>query len=157
NPGPAVLATNYKPSAADIANGSVVLTLTSGGNNCTPVAANMTLTITPAPTISVGNDVTVCSINPTTTLTAVTTAPGVQWSEGFGTYNASVNVNPMTYTLHPNEVINGIAGLIVRTNGGSCPPVRDTIFIFVEQAPTVNAGPALNTCANSPIVAITGA
>jgi gliding motility-associated-like protein len=151
------LSTNYKPTAADIANGSVVISLTSSGNNCTPVVSTMTLTITPAPTINAGLDKVVCANNPTTTITATTSAAGVQWSVGGGTYSASNTSNPLTYTLSAGEVAASSAGLIVRTTGGTCPPVVDTVFIFVTPAPTVSAGPDLPSCQNNATVQVTGA
>ncbi|MDB5255794.1 MAG: large protein, partial [Chitinophagaceae bacterium] len=151
------LSTNYKPTAADIANGTVVISLTSSGNNCTPVVSTMTLTITPAPTINAGTDKLVCANNPVTTLTAVTTAPGVQWYSGAGSYSASNTSNPLTYTLNAAEVASTSTGLVVKTTGGTCPPVTDTVFIFVTPAPTVTAGPDLPSCANNATVQVTGA
>ena len=151
------LTTNYKPTAADIANGSVVISLTSAGNNCTPVVSTMTLTITPAPTISAGSDKLVCANNPVTTISATTSAAGVQWYAGPGTYTASNTSNPLTYTLNATEVAATSTGLVVRTTGGTCPPVTDTVFIFVTPAPTVSAGPDLPSCANNATVQVTSA
>jgi gliding motility-associated-like protein len=51
-PSDADIDVNYAPSAADKAQGSVKLTLTSTGNNCRPISDTMTLKIIPSPTIN---------------------------------------------------------------------------------------------------------
>ena len=152
------LNTFYKPSAADIASGTVILSLTSSGNNCTPVVSTMTLTVTPAPTINAGLDAIVCANTPTTSLTAVSAnASGVLWYNGLGTYAPSNTATIVTtYTLSAAEITAGLSEIVVQTTG-TCPSVTDTVFVFVVQPPTVDAGPPLTSCVNSPIVNIVGA
>ena len=54
----------YTPSAAEISNGSVVLTLESTGNgSCLPVNDQVQITFTPAPIVNAGIDQSVCENN----------------------------------------------------------------------------------------------
>ena len=53
------LNTTYTPSAFDILNGSVVLHLTA--NSCNFASDSLLVTITEAPLVVVGNDLTICS------------------------------------------------------------------------------------------------
>src|SRR6185503_16606621 len=88
-PNNTTLNATYAPSAAEIAAGSVTLTLTSAGNGtCNAVSDQATWTITPPPTVSAGADQTLCGNNATATLNAVVgVATGVQWSGGAGAYS----------------------------------------------------------------------
>ena len=63
----------YTPSAQDIIDGHVHLRLTayrnpSSGNTCSDASMDMTLTITPAPTVSAGGDAAICSTTTTYSL-----------------------------------------------------------------------------------------
>ena len=52
----------YTPGVNDLANMTVVLTLTATGNNpCANVSDDMILTITPLPIADAGNDATICA------------------------------------------------------------------------------------------------
>src|SRR5690606_12699935 len=64
NPSATALNAIYTPSATEIANGSVILTLTSTGNGlCNAVSDNVQLTFTLPPTANAGADQTLCSNN----------------------------------------------------------------------------------------------
>src|SRR6478609_4629842 len=68
------LGTTYTPSAADIAGGTVTVTLTTASNgNCGSVTDQMVITITPSPTVNAGADQTVCANNAVVTLTGTKT------------------------------------------------------------------------------------
>jgi hypothetical protein len=56
------LSPNYTPSASDIANGTVTLTLTATGNSpcVTPVSSSILVTINQLPQVFAGNDITIC-------------------------------------------------------------------------------------------------
>src|SRR5690606_30267812 len=55
SPSPNNVNATYTPTAAEIANGSVILTLTtSGNNNCMAVSDNLVLSFTPAPMANAG-------------------------------------------------------------------------------------------------------
>jgi gliding motility-associated-like protein len=152
------LTANYKPSASEILGNSVTLTLTSTGNgNCLPVTDQMTINLLPSPTISAGPDVTVCQNNSTVNLSATFTgAPNVLWVGSGGTFVPNTAAPSVQYTPSAIEILAGVTGVIVRTNGGSCPPVQDTVFITINPAPTVDAGPPVSICKNNPTGTLNG-
>jgi hypothetical protein len=52
----------YTPTAAEIAGGTLTLTLTSTGNGtCNPVQSSRVITFTPAPIVNAGPDGSVCA------------------------------------------------------------------------------------------------
>ncbi|MCX7954382.1 MAG: IgGFc-binding protein, partial [Bacteroidales bacterium] len=127
-PNNTTLNATYTPSPAEIAAGSVTLTLTSINNgNCNPVSDQMTITITPAPSVNAGTDITVCSNNPIVNLYgSYTIAGGVVWSGGSGTFNPSPNTPITQYTPTQAEINAGSLTLtLTTTNNGNCNPVSD--------------------------------
>jgi gliding motility-associated-like protein len=150
----------YTPSAAEIAAGSVVLTLTSTGNGtCNSVSDNITIFYTAPPTANAGPDQTKCANNAATTLAgSVTVASGGQWSGGLGTFAPNNNALNAVYTPTAAEISGGSITLTLTTTGnGTCSPVTDQVTIFFTPAPTVNAGPDQTVCANNPNVTLAGA
>jgi hypothetical protein len=76
----------YTPTAAEIANGSVTLTLTTTGNGtCNQVTDNITLNFTPSPVVNAGAAVSLCANNAQVALNgSVSIATGGVWSGGAG-------------------------------------------------------------------------
>ncbi len=159
SPNSITLNATYTPTAAEIANGSVTLTLTSAGNGlCNPVTDQVTFIITPAPTVNAGADQTLCGNNGTATLNAaITVATGVQWSGGSGLYSPGSTAQNITYTPSPIEVANGSVTLIATTTGnGNCAAVSDQVEINYTLAPTANAGPDQSVSENNPATTLNG-
>lgn len=151
----------YTPSATDLSNGSVTLTLTSTKAGCNPVPSAMTITYTAIPTIDAGPSTqNFCADNPQVTLSGSVTGPagiGAQWSGGIGSFLANNQILNATYILDPMEVSIGIVGLYLTSiNNGNCNPVKDSIILLVVPTPTVDAGPAANVCRNNPTISVTG-
>lgn len=149
----------YTPSNAEVAAGSVNLTLTSTGNaNCPAVTDDVLITIIPAPTSDAGLDQTVCSNNATVNLIgAVTGASGGQWSGGLGAFSPSNNALNATYTPNATELANGSATLTLTTTGnGTCNAESDNMLITFTPAPTVDAGLDITSCENNPQVTLNG-
>jgi gliding motility-associated-like protein len=149
----------YSPSATEIANGSVTLTLTSTGNgNCTPVSDNVTYTFSPAPTANAGADIEVCENNAAVSLNgAVTIAGGGVWSGGLGIFTPNANALNALYTPTAAEIAAGSLNLTLTTTGnGTCNPVTDEVEITFTDAPLVNAGVDQTVCANDPAVNLNG-
>ncbi|MGL5889389.1 MAG: gliding motility-associated C-terminal domain-containing protein, partial [Bacteroidia bacterium] len=147
----------YTPSAGDASVGSVTLTLTSTGA-CIPVADQMLLTITPAPTANAGPDQSRCRNNASATLSgAVTVASGGVWTGGAGTYSPSnSSLNPV-YTPTAAELTAGSVLLTLTTTGnGICAPVNDNVLITFTPAPVVNAGVNITRCGNNPAATLAG-
>ncbi|MBK9146810.1 MAG: gliding motility-associated C-terminal domain-containing protein [Flavobacteriales bacterium] len=159
-PNNTTLNATYMPTAAQIAAGTVTLTLTSAGNgNCNAVSSNVTFSITPAPTASAGNNLTLCSNNPAAALSgSVTVATGGVWSGGNGTFNPSNTNLGAVYTPSAAEIANGSAILTLTTTGnGQCSAVSDDVLLTFTPAPTASAGADATICANNPVVFLNGA
>lgn len=101
SPNDNTLNATYIPSADDINNMGVTLTLTTTGNGtCAPVSESKVITINPAPTVSAGPSQTVCADNTTITLSGTrTVALGSIWSSTGGGSFADPNSLNTTYTL----------------------------------------------------------
>jgi gliding motility-associated-like protein len=149
----------YTPTAAEIANGSVTLILTTTGNgNCLPATSSRTITFTPAPTVNAGADGTVCSNNAAITLAgSVTGATGGTWTGGTGTYSPNANTLNAVYTPSPAERTAGTVTLTLTSTGnGTCNPVTDQVTFSITPAPTANAGVDQVLCANNAVASLSG-
>lgn len=147
----------YVPSPADRTNagaagGTVTLTFTTTVQGaCLPVSDQMTITITPAPTVSAGADQLICSstnsINISGTKNAVAT--GVIWTtSGNGTFGSNTALS----TTYTPSAVDKAAGSIVltltSTGTGSCRTVMDQLFVNITPLPVVNAGVDETVCAD---------
>src|SRR5262249_38738812 len=104
------LSTSYAPGSNDIANGSVVLTLTTNNplGPCGAVSDQITVTIHPAATVNAGNDQTVCILsNVSLSGSFGGGATSVTWStSGDGNF-ANANSASTTYNPGPIDQLNG--------------------------------------------------
>jgi hypothetical protein len=159
NPNNSSLNATYTPSAAEIAAGSVTLTLTTVGNgNSNPVSDQVVITITPAPVVNAGVNLSVCANQPAAQLAGVVNnATGGVWSGGSGTFNPSnTNLNA-TYTPTLGEVAAGTVMLTLTSTGnGLCNAVIDQMVISIAPAPVVNAGIDQTVCSNNANVQLAG-
>src|SRR5690606_3963849 len=149
----------YTPTAAEIANGSVTLTLTTTGNgNCNAVSDQVTINFTPAPTANAGGPVTVCANNSAFALGgSVTVATGGIWSGGTGSFNPSNSALDATYTPTAAEIAAGTLTLTLTTTGnGTCNAVSDQKAITFTPAPIVDAGANGTVCANASSITLNG-
>lgn len=150
---------NYIPSSADRLSGNITLKLTSAPiSNCVAVSDEMTLNITPAPTVNAGTDIVVCANNASVNLGAVTTVTNdVQWtSSGTGTFT---NVNSLTTDYVPSalDISAGNVNLTVTTlNNGLCKSVKDQISVEITPAPTADAGLDQTVCSDTTGVRLNG-
>ncbi len=157
----ATLTPSYTPSAGDITAGSVTLTLTGTGNApCGNVTSTKTLTIVAAPAPNAGANQTTCSNGGAVSITGASSpnSASVNWtSSGTGTFTGAATLSP-TYTPSPADITAGSVILTLTASGNApCTSVTATKTLTINAAPTVNAGPALSTCANSGTVNISGA
>jgi gliding motility-associated-like protein len=159
SPNSSTLNAVYTPTAGETASGSVTLTLTTTGNGtCTAVTDQMTITFTPAPTVSAGINQTVCANNSAVTLAgSFTGASGILWSGGSGTYNPNNTTPTAIYTPSAAEKTAGTVTLTITTTGnGTCLPVTDNMTITITPAPLANAGADIAACANKSSVTLNG-
>jgi gliding motility-associated-like protein len=153
------LITTYTPSAADTLAHGVTLTLTTSGNGtCNAVSATKVITITPAPIINAGSNLSICADLASVTLNGGrTVATGSTWTTaGTGTFNDATLLNA-TYTPSATDKTNGAVSLTLTPNGfGNCALVTDQIIINIAPAPTVNAGSDQIICADKNNISLNG-
>jgi gliding motility-associated-like protein len=150
----------YVPSPADIAAGSVTLTLNSTNNGgCNQVKDSMVINFTNPPIVTVGTDLFSCKNNPVTTISGLVTGgttTGI-WTGGAGSYNPGNTSLTNTYTPSASEIAAGSVTLTLNsTNNGNCSQVRDTIIINFTNSPLANAGVDLFSCKNNSSTALSG-
>jgi len=162
NPSASALNAVYTPSAAEIAAGTVTLTLTTDAVSgpCGQVSDAMTIGIRPAATVNAGIDRTVCSSAPDVQLAGLVGggATSGSWSGGGGSYNPGPNALDAIYTPSAAEIAAGVATLTLTTNDptGPCGAVSDQVRITISPAVVVDAGADANVCASSPRVQLHG-
>src|SRR5262245_3434546 len=147
SPKPTALNATYTPTAAEIAAGSVTLTLTTNDPNgpCPLVSDQMVITIDPTTVVNAGPDQAVCSTSPQVALngTVSGTVSTGTWSGGTGTFNPGRSALNAIYTPSAAEIAAGSVTLTLTSaaSGGPCPPASDAMTITINPAVTVNAGP----------------
>lgn len=159
SPNANALNATYTPSPAEVALGTVTLTLTSTQNGlCNPVSDQMTITIIAAPVADAGSDLFVCSNNANVQLGgSVAGAGGGQWSGGAGSFTPSIASLNAVYTPTPAEIAAGTLTLTLTTIGnGNCTPVSDNVLITFTAAPTAEAGSGGVFCANNANIQLNG-
>lgn len=151
SPSTTSLNTVYQLSPADIAQGNLVIRLTSTNNlNCKQVYDSLRVTVTPKPNVNAGLNDTICSSNVFYPLNGSVTggaSAGIWTTLGNGSFGNANNLNTI-YTLGQNDTINGRVKLILTSTGSNCLPERDTILIVIAKSPLVNAGPDNAFCDN---------
>jgi gliding motility-associated-like protein len=150
-----VLNAEYHFTPADIANGSVVLTLTSTDNgNCVAVQDQMVLTFGSASFAFAGDDQTVCANAPLVQLAGNFSggAQGCSWTTtGTGFFSNSTDPNS-SYSLSNADIASGSVTLTLTTiTDGSCTASSDDIIISVDELPNVFVGVDVIACTSDPI------
>ncbi|MBS0225962.1 MAG: gliding motility-associated C-terminal domain-containing protein, partial [Proteobacteria bacterium] len=159
SPNNAALTATYTPTAAEIASGTLTLTLTTTGNGtCNSANDSRVITFSPAPIVNAGTNGTVCANNAAITLNgSVTGATGGTWSGGGGTYSPNANTLTAVYTPTAAERTAGTVTLTLTSTGnGLCNPVTSQVTFAITPAPTVNAGADQNLCSNNPAATLAG-
>ncbi|HEX7016246.1 MAG TPA: hypothetical protein VF191_12120, partial [Cyclobacteriaceae bacterium] len=142
----------YTPGMADIAAGTVTLTLTTDdpAGPCPQVSDDLTLTINALPTVDAGADQTICSSG--TASLAGTIGGGASsalWtSSGDGSFDNPSALNAV-YTPGDGDITAGTVTLTLTTNDptGPCNAESDDVTITIEPAATVDAGAPITVCA----------
>ncbi|MGN6647041.1 MAG: gliding motility-associated C-terminal domain-containing protein, partial [Cytophaga sp.] len=141
----------YTPTAAEIAAGSVTLTITTTGNGLCPAAtAQVTHTYFKAPTVSAGSPVTVCANNPAAALVGTATnQTGVAWSGGTGTFTTPGSTST-TYNPSATEKTGGpkTVTLTLTASKAGCNSVTSNVDVTINPSPTAYAGLDTTICRN---------
>jgi len=140
----------YTPSAADIAAGSVVLTLLGYANApCTNVTSSMTLTITKAPIANAGPNSAICQGTAFSIVGAsASNFASILWTApGPGVLTNATTLSP-TYTPTAGQTGTVILTLTANPNTG-CAAAVSTMTLTIDSLPTsVISGPT-TVCATS--------
>jgi hypothetical protein len=139
----------YTPSAADVTNGSVVLTITAYGTNV-QVSDDMLLTILAEPIAFAGEDATACSseVYPLADANAQNHQSVLWTTSGDGSFNDNQILNP-EYTAGSNDIINGSVTLTFTAfSGNICGNIADQIILTMVPAPTAFAGNDAIVCSD---------
>ncbi len=149
----------YNPSAADIAAGSRILTLTATGNApCANTISTKTITISPIPNAIAGTAVTSCSTSGAVNITAGSSATNhtsVTWtSSGTGTFVNPNSLTTCTYTPSAADITLGSVTLTLTTSNAGCTNITSTKTMSITNTTSV-AGTAITTCSTSGAINIT--
>lgn len=145
--------TNYFPSSADTAAGSVVVYVaTTLNGNCIAARDSTTITFTGTPITVITSNDTSCASNPVLIGVNVTTNSGIWTSSGTGTFAPSDTSLNGVYNPSPADDAAGTITLIfTSTNNGGCRSQADTLAVSLIPSPTA-AYTAVNACPSFPVV-----
>ncbi|MFN6946008.1 MAG: hypothetical protein ACK4ND_13750, partial [Cytophagaceae bacterium] len=150
SPNASTLNATYQPTATEISNGSVTLTLTTTANGpCLPVSSTVTITLPPGPVVNAGPDRTVCGdVNSVPMTASVQNAGGGIWTtDGTGTFSPNATTINAVYIPSVTDKADGSINLrLTSTGNGSCSAVSDLMVLTITPPPTVNAGPDMTRC-----------
>lgn len=150
NPNANTLNAVYTPSAAEIASGTVTLTLTSNdpAGPCGPVSDQMVITIHQAATVNAGADQSICAYTPIGSVSLNGSIGGsassATWSSsGSGNFNPNASTLNATYQPSAADVTLGSVILTLTTNdpAGVCSAASDAMTLTINPLPLANAGP----------------
>ena len=135
----------YTPSASDILNGNVVLTLTASGNTpCSNITDDMILTIIPLSVADAGPAADLCEGDSFTVVGAsASNYSSISWSSsGTGTFTSGNTLTPI-YTPSTADITNGSVVLTMSILGNApcnVTPVVSSTTLNIVPAPISNAG-----------------
>ena len=161
NPDSISLITSYTPTAAEITNGSIILTLTTTGNSaCLAVSNNVEITINPSPTVEAGNNIDVCVDNLSADLSGSVsgiTNTGEWTTNGTGLFVPNNSTLNASYVCSSADSTLGTVTLILTsTNNDVCLSERDSLDLFIVPAGQVDAGTNETVCANNSVISLNG-
>lgn len=153
SPGNDTTVTNYIPSMSDRATGKVILTLQAmNGSNCKPISDQMTIFITPAPTLNAGPDQMVCpDVSSVQLQPLLTLSTGAVWSStGTGTFNPGPDNAKVQYIPSADDITAGSVSFSIATTGnGTCNALYDSVKVSFTGVPKINAGPDKTVCTSA--------
>lgn len=151
----------YTPSAADIAAGSRILTLTATGNSpCGDAISTKTLTISALPTAVAGTPITSCSSSGAVNITAgssATNQASVNWSStGTGTFANPTSLTTCTYNPSAADIsAGGVTLTLTAVAAAGCSNATSNKSFSINAVATAVAGTAAVTCSTAGAVNIT--
>ena len=137
----------YIPTAAEVADGSVELTLTSNDPDgpCGPVSDMVTITINPEPVVDAGSDQTICA-GSNIVLEGSISINGSPysgtWSGGSNQFLPSPATLNATYIPGPSDADSVILVLTSDDPGLPCGQVSDTMILYIDPVPSISVSPS---------------
>ncbi len=157
SPDASTLNATYTPTSAEIAAGSVTLTLTTNDPDgpCPAVSDQMTITYDPAPVVNAGPDQTVGECNTVQLAGSFNNVvSSVTWStSGDGYFTPNVNDPNAVYHLGSLDIAAQSVTLTLTSNDppGPCGPVSDAMIVTIILKPvcTLTAPSPLPACGST--------
>jgi gliding motility-associated-like protein len=150
----------YTLSTTDRSASTISFTLTTTGNGICPAkVSSVEYTLTPAPTVNAGNDITICGDSSYVNLAGTyTIAGGVSWSTtGTGSFSPVNSTEATSYYPSADDKAAGLVSLVLTTtDNGTCNPVRDTLKLTINNTPIVTVGIDTTLCADAGIINLNG-
>jgi hypothetical protein len=148
----------YTPSANDLLDGEVTLTLTVQSEApCVSVTDQMVLNFSKQATVSAGDDATICEISTYTMQGTQTNGASYLWTtNGDGSFNDATSLTAI-YTPGSSDITTG--SVILTLNVQSvlpCTPVSDAMILHINRRATATAGMDATICETT-VFGITGA
>jgi len=148
------LTPTYTPSAADIATGSVTLTLHASGNPpCTDASSSTILTITHSPLASAGASAGLCEGSSYTVGDATASYySGLLWTTtGNGTLTNESTLTPTYLPSSADYTIGSVTlTLTAYANSPCIGQVTSSKVLLLQYAPSADAGPDATICQPNP-------
>ncbi len=156
-----LLSSIYYFSAADVNNGSVVLTLSSTNNSPCAVATASTQLFLQTPAIaSTGTYAPMCSAEGILGLNGVVNGgqqSGIWTTSGSGSFVPSATALNGAYIPSTFDAVNGgVTFTLTTTNNAACPEGSAFTTVAITQQATVNVAPTLSVCSNQLNIPISG-
>ena len=134
------IAATYIPSAKDIQDSVITITLKSTDNGiCSEVIDKMTLTITPIPAISAGFDQSLCADRDSVQLNgSISIASKARWSSlGNGSFVPNDSTLNAIYLIGSDDSTSGSVQLVLSSiDHGLCNQISDTVELTITPAVT---------------------
>jgi hypothetical protein len=152
---PKILNPLYTASPADIAAGSVNLTLEAFSALDHDTSNTMTLTFVHQPTANAGGAQQTCAGSTyTANSSSATNYLTLAWTtSGDGTFDNSASLHPV-YTPGPNDILNGNVYLKISALplANSCPVASDSLQLTINAMPAVRLGNDTSVCGGHQLI-----
>ena len=145
---PNSLETQYLPGDDDIAAGFVQVCLNAYAEGvCTDAVDCLTITLTNAPLVVAGDDITICETEGMVNLAATADHySDVSWTtSGNGFFQDATSLETV-YILGPDDLLAGQVTLTITANSEHCPSVSDELIVTISPSVILYAGENTSIC-----------
>jgi gliding motility-associated-like protein len=158
--GPPGVNTTYTPSPLDLANGSIVFTLSAQGG-CSPAQKTYTVSFVNPPTVNLITNTFVCTNSNTIALTGTVTGSNISYmwnTNGTGIFTPGSNSLNTVYNLSASDLQQPSVQMTLTAidNSGLCASVSNTMNINVLAQPVITVAPTFTICSNTTLVVLSG-